>query len=205
MTLSVVIPFWSDNGRHDAMLAACIESLDGQYDELVIASNQPTPEGRAEFAKYVNLGLRLARGDYRLVLNSDTCLEGGTIRDLCVPGVITSPTINGEPTVFHGCCFCVPRTVYARHGGLDEMYVGNWEDMDYALRMYRAGVPMQNVPTVTLWHEGGATYRDLNQPDMMHGENERRFLARWGKGYTLGSLMEEDRLAGRFVEPKPCL
>jgi hypothetical protein len=201
-TLSVVIPFWSDAGRHDAMLAECIASLAGAYDELVIVANHPTPDGRCEFSKHVNTGLRLARGDYRLVLNSDTKLLAGTLRDLCKPGVITTPVINGECVPFHGCCFCVPATVFAKHGGLDEGFVGCHEDMDFALRMYRAGVPMESVPTVGIWHQGGATYRTINEAEMHGGENARYFLQKWGTAYTLGSLMDEDRANGRYVEPR---
>jgi GT2 family glycosyltransferase len=202
VTLSVVIPFYAGrNGEHIPMLHECVASLQG-HDELIIVSNHPTPDGRAEFSRWVNLGLRLARGDYRLVLNSDTKLLAGNLRDLCKPGVITSPAINGDPVQFHGCCFCVPASVYAEHGGLDEQFVGNFEDLDYALRMYRAAVPMENAPTVSIWHHGGATYQFLNQREMMGGDNLRLFVERWGRWVTLPELMAEDRAAGRVVEPR---
>ncbi len=201
-TLSVIIPFWSDDGRHDAMLAECVASLGGAHDELVIVANYPTRDGRCEFSKHVNTGLRLARGDYRLVLNSDTKLLAGTLRDLCKPGVITTPVINGEVVPFHGCAFCVPATVYAAHGGLDEAYVGCWEDADYCQRMYRAAVPLESVPTVGIWHQGGATYRELNEQEMHHGANERLFIERWGTANTLAKLMEQDRANGCYVKPR---
>lgn len=203
--LSVIVPFFPGrNLEHVPMLHECLSTLTG-HDEVLVMANEPTPDGRAQFSRYVNLGLRLARGDFRLVLNSDTKLLAGTLRDLCVPGVITTPVINGEAPPFHGCAFCVPRTVLEKHGGLDEGFIGNWEDLDFALRMYRAGVPMESVTTVSLWHQGGATYQHLNQMEMMHGENERRFLERWGKPYILSTLMGDDRANGRFVEPKPVL
>lgn len=201
-TLSVVIPFFP--GHHDehvTMLQDCVASLRG-HDELVVVTNQPTPDGRAEFSRWVNLGLRLARGDYRLVLNSDTKLLAGSLRDLCKPGVITTPTINGERPPFHGCAFCVPATVLAEHGGLDEGFVGNFEDLDFALRMYRAGVPMEGVPSVGIWHHGGATYQFLNQREMMEGENQRIFVERWGRWITLPELIAEDRAKGCYVEPR---
>lgn len=198
--LSVIIPFWSKDPELDAMLAACVGSLTG-YEELVVVTNEPLPDGRAHFAKYVNLGLRLARGEYRLVLNSDTKLLAGTLRDLCSPGTITTPTINGDRVCFHGCAFCVPATVYEKHGGLDEGYVGCWEDQDYCNSMYRAGVPIQNVPSVSIWHQGGATYRSLDEEAMQHGANKARFIAKWGRCISLSELMDEDRRNGCFVEP----
>ncbi|HSE43947.1 MAG TPA: glycosyltransferase family 2 protein [Gemmatimonadales bacterium] len=190
--ISVVVPFWSADPDTDAMLARCVASLDGQYDELILSCNEPQPDGTVLFSKYVNLGLRLARGDYRVVVNSDLLLQQGSLRDLCVPGTITSPVINGNDQPFWGSCFCVPADVLAKHGGLDEEFTGYYEDLDYCVRMWKAGVPLRSVPSVHCTHIGGATYarkKERINPQKIIADNEPRFLRKHGRLYEVRELV----------------
>ena len=189
-TLSVVIPYWSKDEAMDAMLADCVASLRGQFDELIVVSNQPTADGRALFSKWVNLGLRHARGDYRLVLNSDTLLHPEcNLRDLCVPNTITAPVVNGEAYPFWGCAFCIPAMVYAEHGGLDEIFRGSCEDLDYCVRMYQAGVPLRSVAAVHFKHIGGHSYHQGLAVSAMFRENEIKFLAKHGRMWHVSELV----------------
>ena len=190
--LSVVIPFWSKEGHFDTMLADCVRSLRGQFDELIVVSNQPDEEGRALFSKWVNLGLRLASGDYTLVLNSDTLLDpASNLRDLCVPDTITCPIVNGDDYPFWGCAFCIPRTVYAAHGGLDEAFKGYFEDLDYCVRMYQAGVPIRSVKNVHLAHVGGHSYKQGLAVSRMEQENEAIFLRKHGRVWHVSELIAD--------------
>ena len=148
--------------------------------ERVIAVNDGTGYGRN-----VNLGLRLATGDYIAIVNNDCRLADGDVSDLCVPETVTSPLIIGErqgfgesiePGGFHGCFWVVPRPVLDRVGLLDERFEwGYWEDDDYIARLHEAGIPTRQVPSVRVKHVGGLTTVKVPEHRVWLERNEQVF------------------------------
>ena len=67
--LSVVIPHWPLDGEADAALRACVASFPPEVERIVVV-NEGTGYGRN-----VNVGLRLATGDYIAVVNNDCRLD----------------------------------------------------------------------------------------------------------------------------------
>lgn len=89
-TLSLVIPHWPLDEEIDDALRRCVASFPPS-GERVIVVNEGTGYGRN-----VNVGLRLASGDYIAVVNNDRWLADGDVYDLCEPETVTSPLIIGE-------------------------------------------------------------------------------------------------------------
>jgi hypothetical protein len=94
--LSVVVPHWSLDGEVDAALGRCLASLPDDCEKLVIVN-----EGTG-FARNVNLGLRLASGDFVAVVGNDSRVVGGDVYDLCVAGTVASPVVEGKPGIEPG-------------------------------------------------------------------------------------------------------
>jgi hypothetical protein len=181
MLLSVVIPHWPLDEELDESLRACIGSLPLESEKIVVVNFG------TGFALNVNIGLRLASGDYIAVVTNDSRVEDGDVYDLCVPGTVTSPVVLEKPGVdpggFHGAFWVAPREVFDRVGLLDERFEGAFfEDDDFLERLQRAAVPIRQVSSVRVWSRRiGLTMSKL--PDRGQGwltTNKRRFEEKWG-------------------------
>lgn len=183
-TLSLIIPHWPLDEETDDALRRCVASFPSECERIVVV-NDGTGYGRN-----VNIGLRLASGDYLAVVNNDCRLAEGNIYDLCVPETVTSPLIIGErqgfgesiePGGFHGCFWVVPRPVRDRVGLLDERFEwGYWEDDDYIARLNEAGIPTRQVPSVRVKHIGGLTTVKVPEHRNWLERNEQVFKEKWG-------------------------
>jgi GT2 family glycosyltransferase len=181
MKLSVVIPHWPLDAEVDAALAVCVASLPAECEKLVIVN-----EGTG-FARNVNVGLRLASGDYVGVVGNDSRVVSGDVHDLCVAGTVTSPEVFGKPGIepggFHGAFWVAPREVIDRIGLLDEAFEGAFfEDDDYLERLRAAGVPTVQVASVQVESRRvGLTMSKVpERAAEWYARNERRFEEKWG-------------------------
>jgi glycosyltransferase involved in cell wall biosynthesis len=179
--LSAVIPHWPLDEELDNALRACLGSLPLDCEKVVVV-NQGTG-----FAVNVNIGLKLATGDYIAVVTNDSRVVEGNVYDLCVPGTVASPLVLEKPGVerggFHGAFWVAPREIFDRVGLLDERYEGAFfEDDDYLARLNQAGVPTRQVASVRVWSRRiGLTMSKL--PDKGQGwlaTNRHRFEEKWG-------------------------
>jgi glycosyltransferase involved in cell wall biosynthesis len=179
--LSVVVPHWPLDAEVDEALRACVASLPSDCEKIVVV-NQGTG-----FAVNVNIGLRLATGDYVAVVTNDCRVVDGDVHDLCLPGTVTSPLVLEKPGIerggFHGAFWVAPREVLDRVGLLDELFEGAFfEDDDYLERLRQAGIPTKQVVSVRVWSRRiGLTMSKL--PDKGKewlAVNERRFEEKWG-------------------------
>lgn len=174
---SIIIPYMESDPGKPAVLKRLTDSLIG-YDEIIISSNWK--EG---YAKPINRGLRSAHGDFFVVMNDDLVLGKGEVRDLCVPGVVTSPTVDGKEQPFWGCCFCIPREIYEKVGGLWEGYrISYFDDDDYINILRQNKVPMKCVNTVNFENVdgGGRTLHTFPDHKEFFQENKLKFIERWG-------------------------
>lgn len=173
--LSVVIPYMEADEGKPAILKRCVDSLSG-YDELLLIWNW-----KMGYAKPINKGLALAKGDFILVMNDDVILSEGQIRDLCDPEAVTSPRINGIEKSFWGCVFCIPRWVYEKVGGLWEGYeISYFDDDDYLNTLRQAGIPTRGISSVNFLHpEGGRTLHTFPDHDIFFAKNQELYKMRW--------------------------
>jgi GT2 family glycosyltransferase len=183
-TLSVVIPHWPLDEETNEALRSCVSSFPLECERIVVV-NDGTGYGHN-----VNIGLRLASGDYIAVVNNDCRLTEGDIYDLCVPDAVTSPLVIGErqgfgeslePGGFHGSFWVVPRAVLDRVGLLDERFErAYWEDDDFLARLRQAGIPTRQVVSVRAAHIGGLTPVKIPEHRKWLEQNARRFEEKWG-------------------------
>ena len=179
--LSVVIPHWPLDEEVNESLRACIASLPPACEKIVVVN-----EGTG-FARNVNIGLRVASGDYIAVVTNDSRVEDGDVNDLCVEGTVTSPLVTEKPGIdpggFHGAFWVAPRAVFERVGLLDERFEGAFfEDDDFLERLRDDGIPVRQISSVRVWSRRiGLTMSKL--PDKGRAwltANERRFEEKWG-------------------------
>lgn len=175
--VSIIIPYYESDPGKPAVLQRLTDSLKG-YDEIVISAN--IKEG---YAIPINRGLRIAHGDYLVVMNDDLILRQGDIRDLCDPNFVTSPIVSGQKQDFWGCCFCLPRWVYEKVGGLWEGYkISYFDDNEYINILRKNNIPMKSVETVHFENVdgGGRTLHTFPDHKDFFEENRQKFVERWG-------------------------
>lgn len=184
-SLSVVVPHWPIDEEVDAALQRCLSSFPSECERIVVVNDG------TGYARNVNTGLRLARGDFVAVVNNDCWVDEGDVYDLCVPGTVTSPLVIGrrqgfgesiEPGGFHGCFWVVPRDVLDRVGLLDERFErAYFEDDDLLARLREAGVPTLQVSSVRIRHVGALSTLKLPEHRTWLEANRTRFEEKWGR------------------------
>jgi len=174
--ISVIIPYYESDEGKPAILKRLVDSLNG-YDELIVVWND-----KMGYAKAINKGLALAKGDHMIVMNDDLIMQSGSLRDLPSDRGVTSPVVNDRMQPFWGCCFCIPRWVYESVGGLYEGYrISYYDDDDYIQLLKKGNVPMDCVDKVKFSHpEGGRTLHTFPDHPEFFKENQAKFKERWG-------------------------
>jgi glycosyltransferase involved in cell wall biosynthesis len=179
--LSAVIPHWPLDDEVDQALRTCLASLPSTCEKIVVVN------AGTGFAVNVNLGLRVATGEYVAVVTNDSQVVEGDVYDLCVPGTVTSPVVlekpGIEPAGFHGAFWVAPREVLELIGPLDERFEGGfYEDDDYLQRLRRAEVPTRQIASVCVRSRRiGLTMSKLpDRGQKWLASNERRFEEKWG-------------------------
>ncbi len=179
MKISVVIPYYESDPGKPAVLKRLTDSLRG-YHEIIISGN--VKEG---YAIPINRGLRTAHGDFLIVMNDDLIMDPGcTLADLCDPDAVTSPLIDGIEQPFWGCCFCLPRWVFEKTGGLWEGYrVSYFDDDDFINVLRQNNIPMHSAPLVNFVNVdgGGRTLHTFPDHNEFFAENKERYRERWGE------------------------
>lgn len=181
MKLSVVVPHWPLDDEVNEALRRCLASLPDDCEKLVIV-NQGTG-----FALNVNRGLRLASGEFVAVVGNDSRVVEGDVYDLCVPGAVASPLVEGKPGIepggFHGAFWVAPREVIERIGPMDERFEGAFfEDDDYLERLRAAGIATVQVPSVRVesTRVGLTMSKVPERAEAWYTANELRFTEKWG-------------------------
>ncbi len=136
------------------------------------------------FIKASNLGLKIYRGRYAMLLNNDTVVKSGAFDRMinfmdktpeagaCAPKLLnTDGTIQHQGGLFIkkfwnasspividfaiGACLLVRRDVIDRIGFLDEKLFFYNDDLDWCLRIRRAGFKIYFIPDAEVIHYGG--------------------------------------------------
>lgn len=167
--ISMVIPTFTLTKELERLAVWCAASYRDQVDELIITEDggmySPQLMGLADiyiynkdnggFSKNVNSGWKHARGEYVMIVNSDTHLESGNLGNLCLEGRVTSPeTINQLSEGLTGNFWCAPAEVTRKYGYLLEDLHTYCSDADYGHRTKEIFV---HVPSVRIYHHMAKT------------------------------------------------
>lgn len=107
------------------------------------------------FTANVNRGWRVSSGDYTMIVNSDTYLSEGKLKDLCIPGTVTSPVIENQYIDrLAGPFFVVPREVTDQRGYLMEEMKTYSSDSEYD---HRVKDIFKTIESVKVYHEMART------------------------------------------------
>lgn len=174
--VSVIIPHWPITPAHDEALRRCVNSIVGAHEKIIVV-NQGMGFGPA-----MNLGVRLATGDYVALLNNDLVLDKFPIEAMCRPYLVTFPIINGVVQEFSGAFLVIPRIIidHELEGQVyDERFrVGYWEDVDLWTRLKELKVPIEQLPFNVSHPSPGFTMR--HTPSETDYVNRQVYLEKHG-------------------------
>ena len=141
---------------------------------------------------------------YFFDLPSKVWSAGGNINPVLLemaPAPLAIPDKPMIKTFFTGCALLIKRNVFDQNGVFDEEYFpGYYEDLDFCLRMKRAGIKMVLVPQAKLWHKVSQSSGGSNSPRVRYlmARNSARYFRknmRWWQipvivGYRLLSAIK---------------
>lgn len=83
-----------------------------------------------------------------------------------------------------GFCLLASREVLLKVGGFDEATYERiyFEDADLGRQLQALGLRCVMAQGTYVWHHGGRSTAQVSQRRRLFEENERRFIAKWGKG-----------------------
>ncbi len=155
------------------------------------------PSERGErFAETYNRGARLASGEYLVLCASDIFFTAGWLEPLLQPiesgqAAMTCPYLSYSDYIaqcyaaplrrntFTPCCMtinvnAIRRDLWAQVGPLDLSYTGNYNDLDYLIRLRKRGLRAAVVDCGLITHLGSAT---LSTSSQLRAEQDRATFA----------------------------
>jgi GT2 family glycosyltransferase len=175
--ISIVIPTYLNAKGLQDCLASIRKFTTGDYEVIVVANGAPEEtrpfatlwyDKPLGFAKAVNAGLCVAKGDYVLILNDDCVFLSQWVDTMLAP--FSDPKMGIVGVKEHtevgirfliGFCLLVRMSVLDKVGLLDEQFnVGGMEDVDLCHRIRLAGYGLKQV-NVNMTHVPETTVHNL--------------------------------------------
>ncbi len=154
---------------------ACLQYAASQEDDVaIVGARLLYPDGRIQFAGTVrNLGAP-EWFDHRYRFKPDNWGPAA------LPGPVLAVT---------GACMYVRREAIERIGLLDERYPMAYEDVDWCLRAWEAGMRVMYFPGASLYHHESVTRgTDVGERER---ESQRVFWERWGEFFDAREVRTE--------------
>lgn len=202
MKLSIIVPVLNLNKQIEDLTIACLNSIykytETPYEVIYIDNGGPLITDEVNI--YVknknnvgngaswNQGLKLATGDYLLLIDNDTEVlkkgwEKPLIKALEDPkvGVVFPATKNRDEDDFNeklsGFFWMMRRDTFEKIGLVDEGYgLGNFEDTDYYMRTKEAGLKLISVPETKVQHYSRATCDQMPEVQTIYQANEQKYF-----------------------------
>lgn len=118
-------------------------------------------------------------------------------------------SVTRSVSALTGACLMTPRAVFDRLGGFDEGFPGAFNDIDYCLRVWRAGLECIFTPDVTLQHLEGASRGRETAADAAFCSAAAAFRKRWGRVIAgdpfFNPNLSPDSEIARLNPSPPCL
>ena len=175
--ISVIIPFYPIDEDKYVVLQKCVKSLPEHYETIIVWNR------REGYAKAINEGAKCATGTHLLIMNDDVEYLSGNLESLCHKDTVASPSYNGRTYEYlWGSCFCIPRIVWDKIGGMDERYTISYFDDDSLIcDLFKNGFKFLAVPEVLFDHaRPGRTLDSMPDRNTFFEENKKLFIEKWG-------------------------
>lgn len=144
-----------------------------------------------------NQGLKLAKGNYLVVLSDDVTIVSGWLEcmrkalDLFPKAMVSAPAVHGMPNQggepkeerrwFPGSCFMLRREALDKIGYFDEQFAPfNYEDVDYWTRVWQKGYTTARCFDVEVGHKEGAVIHNIDNNGEVDAANKERYFNKWG-------------------------
>lgn len=180
-----------DNNSQDGTLKMLQEKFPG----VKVIDNQEN----FGFAKANNQGMKIAKGRYFLLLNNDTFVFRDSLEKMIsfldqnkTAGAASPKLLNADGkttqiqgssankkiwlkttpqsvTFISGAAFMIRRLAYEKIGGLDEKFFFYNEDLDWCLRLRKAGWEIYYYPLSTVIHYGGKSSVLIKRKTLIEG------------------------------------
>jgi GT2 family glycosyltransferase/glycosyltransferase involved in cell wall biosynthesis len=157
-----VVVLNSDMEGRDGWLA-CLQYAASQEDDVaVVGARLIYPDGRIQFAGTMRNQGAPEWFDHRYRFKPEDWGPAG------IPGPVLAVT---------GACMYMTRTAIERVGLFDESYPMAYEDVDWCLRAWEAGLRVMYFPAASLYHHESVTRgTELGEPER---QSQRLFWERW--------------------------
>ena len=182
-------------GEHNSGFAANVnrglEASDPKLDVVVLNSDTEARRGWLACLQYAAHKRReVAIVGARLLYPDGRIQFAGTVRNAGAPewfdhrhrfkpGDWGPAAVSGPVLAVTGACMYVRREAIDRIGLLDERYPMAYEDVDWCLRAWQAGMRVEYFPAASLYHHESVTRgTDVGEPER---ESQRLFWERWGE------------------------
>jgi len=226
---SIIIPIYNVNYPLFHYTGNCIGSIrehteKGTYEIILIDNGSPVkPSKLADYkadkiivnqenkgvAVAWNQGIRIATGEYIVILNNDTMVFDNWLPDLVgalqKADLIMATPMYGEPfsraveaaqkrslwenksieesfSEFRDfACFAARKSLFETIGMFDEQFFAYSEDLDFLRRMDQEGLKYFSTRKVNIFHVIGATTTSIPEtPDTMNKSKEK-LKEKWGE------------------------
>jgi beta-1,4-mannosyl-glycoprotein beta-1,4-N-acetylglucosaminyltransferase len=244
MKFSVIIPTY----KHlSDCLKPCLESIIKYTDtdiEVIVVANGCSNDGTREFVeslgfkliwfneaigytKATNEGIKVATGDYIILLNNDTILldqpknqwlemlvdpfEKNEKVGITGPMYVHCPFADRNFLIFF--CVCIKRELFDRVGLLDEIFSpGFGEDSDFCIKAQNAGCEIVQVPHKSdnyekpnfmvggfpIWHKGERTFENYPEGNKLLAKNRFILMNCYNQNIKLNLGCGDKKLSGYF-------
>ncbi len=231
---SIIIPTYQ---HLQDCLIPCVNSIITHTDlsnvEVIIVANGCGDDGTKEFvdglgspfkllwfddglgyAKATNEGMKIAEGEYLILLNNDTVLQDWQSKNDWIK-ILVEPFLNDDTIGITGpmktysesagaeflifFCVMISRKLIDAIGYLDESYWSYGEDTDYAIRAIKSGFKIKQVPKESneyyadkrmvaqfpIFHEGNVTHKNWPGGEEIIKRNNNILSERYNKNNNI--------------------
>ena len=193
-----------DNSNKDSSTRKFIKTLQNKENYKIILN-----EINSGFAKGVNQGIKIAKGDYICLLNDDTEVSEnwltlmlkhfetkdrrGKKRKVGAVAPMSDVVMGWQKISAYkdfddehdvpfliGLCLLIPKKVLDKIGLLDEQFFFGEEDLDWSMRATDKGYKLIIAQDVFVRHFGGVSV-DKKQYDKYFPAQRKKLLLKWGE------------------------
>jgi len=214
MKYSIILATLIRKKRHIKMVEKCIEDIkyySKDYELIIVDDDSPLHNkylkdqadvyikhtgGNKGCAVGWNDGLKVAKGDYLVIISDDVYVKDGWLEcmvnalELFPNALASMPAVEKMPagikpeetrTWIPACVFMLKPETLKIVGYFDEQFHPfNYEDVDYWTRVFKSGHTIARDYSVQVRHDEGQVIHSFDNNGEVDSKNRERYLKKWG-------------------------